>query len=696
MNGSTVDGFFDYYHFNKRHSETTMPLYWMMPNEYIALDTRNRKFLQNKYGIETKDSITDFATYKAFCNSLKDKINNKEIRESSISEISYQAYLYRQEDTDYNIWFVRDPDDDQFDYCVSEGSLFFNTDNKIGDMSLLGDDLKSFSISLGETETIKKSMAYYTYWQLSHLVKEDDVIVYFRTKKDVLGWGYVTGTYTYDVTNKFHHSVGVEWNKVDVKDSTVKHSSGLWFKDRKYNEVKPLLDFLGIKTDKSDNKMNQYQPYIDILKENHNLVLTGAPGTGKTFMAKAIAKEMDAVTEFVQFHPSYDYTDFVEGLRPKKDNSQMGFERKDGIFKTFCKQAILNEATEDNSVMGKFNSDPKVWKVSLGGTYDNPIRTDCLANGYIRIGWDKYGDVEDFNDMQDYPDGGRVILRAFQSEMQIGDIIVSCYSQYETDAIGIITGDYEYRSEGADYPRYRTVEWLIKDKKINIQDVLGKRMTLSTIYKLNVPVTDILELVKKNNGLAATTTKKDRPFVMIVDEINRGELSKIFGELFFAIDPGYRGTKGTVKTQYQNLVEKGDEFENGFYVPENVYILATMNDIDRSVESMDFAMRRRFTWKEVTPADTESMLDNLQNAEEVKSAMHRLNKEIAETDGLGTAYMVGPSYFLKLGKPGYSMEKLWAMNLEPLLKEYLRGFRKVEDTMKRFKNAYINTTASAD
>ena len=146
-----------------------------------------------------------------------------------------------------------------------------------------------------------------------------------------------------------------------------------------------------------------------------------------------------------------------------------------------------------------------------------------------------------------------------------------------------------------------------------------------------------------------------------------------------------------VKTQYQNLIPESDVFADGFYVPDNVYIIGTMNDIDRSVESMDFAMRRRFTWNEVTPTETQSMLDTLSCADEAKKTMNRLNEEIANTDGLGTAYMVGPSYFLKLGNNGGDFQRLWNMNIEPLLKEYLRGFRKSDDILKKFRKAYCKS-----
>ena len=158
--------------------------------------------------------------------------------------------------------------------------------------------------------------------------------------------------------------------------------------------------------------------------------------------------------------------------------------------------------------------------------------------------------------------------------------------------------------------------------------------------------------------------------------------------MFFAIDPGYRGERGKVNTQYQNIIEDGDPFKDGFFVPENVFIIGTMNDIDRSVENMDFAMRRRFSWIEVSPNDTESMLNELSCVKEAKETMARLNKAIEETEGLGSAYMIGPAYFRKLGENGGDFTKLWKMNIEPLLREYLRGCRKTDDIMKQLSEAY--------
>ena len=461
------------------------------------------------------------------------------------------------------------------------------------------------------------------------------------------------------------------------------------------------------KTNNENNgTMKDFKKYVTLLEKNHNIVFTGAPGTGKTYLARQIANfkvlgktDIETLSDtekaiikervgFVQFHPSYDYTDFVEGLRPiTDDKGNVGFERMDGIFKEFCKKAII-KGNKDIVFSELLNNNPTVWKVSLEGSGDNPTRTDCMNNGYIRIGWPGYGDVEDFSEMDNFATGGSAILKAFQNTMKIGDIVLSCYSNTEIDAIGIISGEYEYKEDGGNYPRYRKVNWLIKGMRENILSINGgRKMTLSTIYKMTVSPTEILKLVEKHSSKEQKNEKL--PYIFIIDEINRGEISKIFGELFFSIDPGYRGEKGKVKTQYQNMVSEGDVFADGFYVPDNVNIIGTMNDIDRSVESMDFAMRRRFTWIEISAESQKDMLNSLgEYAQEAKDRMTALNKVIEGTPELGKAYEIGPAYFLKLEKYDYNFDSLWKMNIEPLLREYLRGYRNGKDIIENCKNAY--------
>ena len=405
------------------------------------------------------------------------------------------------------------------------------------------------------------------------------------------------------------------------------------------SKVQAIIDYVnGLLNDNEiqEEPMQElkYKEYIELLEDTHNLVLTGAPGTGKTYMARAIAEEMGAVTKFVQFHPSYDYTDFVEGLRPvDKGDDQMGFKRRDGVFKKFCREAIEASTGE--------NEDS--YKVAL-----QLFKNDLREQGEIEI--------------PSYLSANSVPRTVYLSENNT--VSVKVETAFSTSDERILN-----------YMRSRD------------REVLGNDTYTYSIGE---------HIIREYKPKTTTNNIDARPFVFIIDEINRGEASKIFGELFFAIDPGYRGkTDFLVQTQYQNLVPNDDVFAEGFYVPENVYILATMNDIDRSVESMDFAMRRRFTWHEITPNDTESMLDELKCADEAKATMHRLNAAIAETDGLGAAYMIGPAYFLKLKDNGGDFDKLWKMNIEPLLKEYLRGFRKTEEILDKFSKAYFDKEQEA-
>ena len=411
---------------------------------------------------------------------------------------------------------------------------------------------------------------------------------------------------------------------------------------------------------KTSNFM-MYQKYIDLLKESKNLVLTGAPGTGKTFMAQAIAKEMGCGENemcFVQFHPSYDYTDFVEGLRPiMMSEGQMGFERKDGIFKEFCKKAIKNLIDSAKSIENL--SKELSWENKLQQFIDDSIDNDTkfkLSNG------------SEFT----------------IDEIKGRNIIAHNDSNPKTPLIPINADEI--------------IELLTNDVPLNIvRDIrtyFNRKFGTQPDSYAFIITKAIREMKYKTQVISANKIER-KPFVFIIDEINRGEASKIFGELFYAIDPGYRGKKDIrVKTQYQNLVPETEVFAEGFYIPENVFILGTMNDIDRSIESMDFAMRRRFTWKEIKPEDTQSMLDTLECATMAKSVMARLNNEICKIEELGPAYQVGPSYFLKLGDNGENFEKLWDMNIEPLLREYSRGFRKSDEIMEKLRSAYFDIKES--
>ena len=415
----------------------------------------------------------------------------------------------------------------------------------------------------------------------------------------------------------------------------------------------------------------EYDEYKKLLVGNYNLILTGAPGTGKTFLAKKIAKAMGAdegSIKMVQFHPSYDYTDFVEGLRSIKEGNSLGFQRKDGVFKDFCKKAIKNTWTIDTAYSELIHS------IKVGTIKTLSTRTKATAELKVK------GDDNIY----------------WYSEGEKSNISSNCISRERLIKL---------------YTHFDTIEKF--ESMNNVQD--GIKSVIggcdATYYWA------VLNYILSNKSEA-------KPYVFIIDEINRGEISKIFGELFYSIDPGYRGEKGKVETQYQNLIPKEgdpdfdpinpDVFRNGFYIPQNVYIIGTMNDIDRSVESMDFAMRRRFAWKEISAKSRQSMLDkddawkpygkpSPDIISEMKARMDNLNAAIVDQYGtethsnkdkigLSKAYQIGAAYFLKYALYN-DFEELWTNHLEGLLREYLRGKTNVDEKIERLYQAYNDTTA---
>ena len=406
-------------------------------------------------------------------------------------------------------------------------------------------------------------------------------------------------------------------------------------------------------------------PFSSMLIESKNLIFRGAPGTGKSYLAKEIATdiisngyfddytlltdEQKKQVEFVQFHPSYDYSDFVEGLRPRvNDDGTMGFELQDGIFKKFVARARKNYEDSQKSretiekeisvqeSMTEFFSGIELGVDTFKTINGNEFTVTSVDDKHINISIPGNATV---NKLTLSLDEVRKMLESGQKFDKIKDITTFFGKSFATQA-------YSY-----DFALYKAIR-------------------------------------AKKNAASKTKAKQEelKKYIFIIDEINRGEISKIFGELFFAIDPGYRGKSGEISTQYANLHSDPDE---KFYIPENVYIIGTMNDIDRSVDSFDFAMRRRFRFVELRADERLEMLALLENEELETEAIRRmsaLNREIANVEDLNENYQIGASYFLKLKTLDF--DQLWTDYLQPLLQEYVQGMYDEEGLMKKFAKAY--------
>lgn len=426
-----------------------------------------------------------------------------------------------------------------------------------------------------------------------------------------------------------------------------------------------------------------------------NTILYGPPGTGKTYhtVIYAVAiienKELSAVEkedyaevleryneykaqgriEFTTFHQSYGYEEFIEGIRPTitpddadGESGDIQYSVQPGVFKRFCERAErpIVVANADYGI----SDSPNIWKVSLEGTGDNPTRTECLKNNHIRIGWDDYG--KDITDETDFSvSGGRVVLNAFINKMQVGDIVLSCYSASTIDAIGVVTGEYEWHDEYANLKRLRKVNWVVKDIRENILAINGgTSMTLASVYRLNISLADVYQLIEKYQPkqIVPNNVRNDN-YVFIIDEINRGNISKIFGELITLIEASKRVglPEGmTVRLPYSQKL---------FGVPKNVYIIGTMNTADRSIATIDTALRRRFLFREMLPAP-KVLADISVEDLSISELLTRLNMRI--TVLYDREHTIGHAYFmpLKASPTVETLAEIFTNNIIPLLQEY--------------------------
>ena len=415
----------------------------------------------------------------------------------------------------------------------------------------------------------------------------------------------------------------------------------------------------------TDKRGQDYQnPFSSMLIESKNLIFRGAPGTGKSHLAKEIAADIisdgytDTYTEltdeqkkqveFVQFHPSYDYSDFVEGLRPKvNDDGTMGFELQDGIFKKFMARARKNYEDSQKS------KDTIEKEISV-----QEAMTEFFSN--IELGADTFKTVN----------GNEFTITSVDD----AHIYISIPENASFNKLALNLNEIRQMLESGEK----------FDKVKDITAFFGKAFDKQSYSYDFVIYNEILKR-KKTMSKSIVKVEERKKYIFIIDEINRGEISKIFGELFFAIDPGYRGRAGEISTQYANLHSDPDE---KFFIPDNVYIIGTMNDIDRSVDSFDFAMRRRFRFVELKADDCVEMLSEL-NEELKTEAINRmtaLNNEIVNVEDLNENYQIGASYFLKLKTLDF--DKLWTDYLKPLLQEYIRGMYDEKGLMNRFAKAY--------
>ena len=451
-----------------------------------------------------------------------------------------------------------------------------------------------------------------------------------------------------------------------------------------------------------EKRMNQNSSVVSL-----NTILYGPPGTGKTYSTAsyavsicdgkpvgelgdraAIMSRFNELKEekrivFTTFHQSYGYEEFIEGIKPqlKTDSSDVGYKIANGVFKEFCNSArSVKVHTQDTSLI---KEQPRIWGMILESTGHSKLKDQCFAEGTIRLGWDEVKDEDiegDYVGDESVSRNGKHMVDDFKNTMEIGDIVVIEKTNKSIDAIGVISGDYAYDENATHYARNRKVTWLAKDIDQDMVKYLKakgrQQMARFSLFSFDyIGMEAISEILENNSDSSLSVEKESKPYVFIIDEINRGNISKIFGELITLIEDTKR--EGGSDAASAVLPYSGEPFS----VPSNVYILGTMNTADRSIALIDTALRRRFSFIEMMPnEDVLAGINSISGQElDVARMLKVINKRIEFL--YDREHTIGHAFFMGL-KNEPTLDKLATIfenSVIPLLQEYFyEDYQKIQ------------------
>ncbi|ERJ11904.1 AAA family ATPase [Haloplasma contractile] len=463
-----------------------------------------------------------------------------------------------------------------------------------------------------------------------------------------------------------------------------------------------------------------YEEYADLLNFNANMILYGPPGTGKTYATEKIIDtfekkhfnsnsnfeqaESEKRVKYITFHQSYSYEEFIEGIRPVIDsnqNDEIGYKIENGVFKEHSinagKEIIKNQ--NNAHYVDMINSDSTVWKISLGKRNDNSIYQECIYTNQIAIHFENqdfsemtYDDILnslDSSEFGDNPTQNANTIDAFVNKISNGDIVMVYDSRETVRMIGVVKGEYEYEEGRDTYRHRRNVEWF-KDLEYPINILKynnNKALTMKTIYSLSkrISIPNVVDMILEHTKNKTTEDNKQiKPYYMVIDEINRGNISKIFGELITLIEDDKRG-KLKIYLPYS---------KKEFTVPNNLYIIGTMNTADRSIATIDTALRRRFTFVEVEPdSSVLSESDNpiINDTVDLKKLLDLINKKIVNR--FDRDHRIGHAYLMGIASLD-DLYNTWYFKILPLLSEYF--YNDVDSLIYIVGNKFYNKNGNVN
>lgn len=443
-------------------------------------------------------------------------------------------------------------------------------------------------------------------------------------------------------------------------------------------------------TEPNSRAQHQQKEYISM-----NTILYGPPGTGKTYSTALRAvqicvpdwpsdtsdNEVRAKYEelrkagrisFVTFHQSYGYEDFVEGLRPVLQASgQISYSVIPGAFRRACDSARLPNLV-DPGLSGKPLQERKIFKMSLGASWNDEgvkVFKYCLENRCVLMGWGADVDFSDCDNaeaigeklMQEAPDINKfksqvAFVDRFKNELEVGDILVVSHGNKAFRGIAEVTGEYEFDEDGP-FHQARPVKWLaVFESGRPASEVNAKDFTMRSLHQLHDVNYEGLQALLA----PASEFEEAQPHVLIIDEINRANISKVFGELITLLEPDKR--EGMPNAITLKLAYSSDDFT----VPSNLHVLGTMNTADRSIALLDTALRRRFEFEELQP-NYEALPGELVEGVDLRAMLKAMNNRIEYL--YDRDHTIGHAYFMSVD----SLEKLQRIfrhKIIPLLQEY--------------------------